>query len=298
MDNNNGQLNNNNNLNDLSVKKRNIIIYGIISILFFWFIKFWIRFSNSYSFPEIQGECKNFNDFLSTPNEYSVYSSKYNAWHQNLYTNNYDPVEVQLKCPSYYGEVNLFVNNLLFATETRDESSSNSLNNSNILIKNCKNEVMFILAEVNDSTFKDTITKSDKYIYLYEIRTPVTNELNGFIVKLHIVGLSFSIVDINNNVITEVNHVYSIFSFSLTWNIQIIDNSHKAANSILILALISKKLYNKDLCNEFYLFFEIASYLSFVFVPLLVWVLLKKAEAEHMFLDNVDNNNLIPLQNI
>ena len=276
----------------------------------FWVLKLCIVYSNIYVYPENnKEECKDVNNLLSSSYVYSVISTRYSSWHQNLYPftrnsdNNlyFENIQVQLKCPAYWGEVNLFEDGKLFATSRYEDSSINE-NNSNFQIKDCHNNILFTLSPVTITTNTDKLIFSkSKYLYHYAIQSNSTpNETIGFIVKEHLVGLSYKILDTKSDIIAEIEHNYTIFSFSLRWDIKIINTTHKAANSILILVLISKKLYNKDLCNECYLLLDVLSYLSFVFVPILLWVIIKRIDAEFGPLEynNMDNSNLIPMRDL
>ncbi len=74
----------------------------------------------------------------------------------------------------------------------------------------------------------------------------------------------------------------------------ILNPNSKAANSLIILLLIMKKLSTKDLCNESYLLFQMIFYLSFLFIPVLVFATFKKIDATYGEISRSNlNQNLV-----
>ena len=217
-------------------------------------ISFWIIFSlyisnNKFTYPD-DLECRRVDQYTNVKKLFTISEDLKNIWNYKIDVNDLMQAKghIQMSCPSYfYKDSQLIIDNNLIAS-----TKSISKYVSSYHINDCHDSSIYFI----DTTFRQSNPAFKDYFVIKQIWKSDSSIFYGYVVKKSIDEKGFTIIDENKNVLAKVSKK----DFSLSWEIEIFDDKHPAANPSLILLIISKSYFDtarstrstNDLCNMFY----------------------------------------------
>ena len=241
---------------DANLKNNKLIIIMFL-VLFFviWLVRSLLVDSNTHNVSK-DVVCENLNKILNNTLNFSLVYDRDNSWNHRFVHLNNKYLEIQVKCPSAWTEVEIMNDkSLISKTQTHDILTE-------YYIEDCHKQRQFLVStKMNDKLLIDLVNVEQ------EIYSPKMEKHYGYVAFKN-KKKEYRLIDLEGKTIVDLyqNNYDSVTK----WNIEILNENHTLADKNLILSIVGKlsfqKLRSYDNCNRSFMFVDIVYYITFVFI--------------------------------